>query len=619
MNTIKTNKGPGSGLNLLILLAALLISFCQSASAATYYVSPSGSDSNAGSSTQPFRTVAKGTGIAIAGDTVILKNGTYGNEGFISDGTGDTASTPVSIYKAGTSSAWITVKAENKWGAVLDCGTTSSSSLGCDAYFELGSGTAYWTFDGLVFTRGFYGGIHSNANAHHITVRDCKFEYIGNVNTSMQSGIAAFGGNTSSHDYLIDGNVFHDIGRIGGLPYLNHDHGLYMEAANVTIINNIFYNLNKGWSIQIANGAVNWLIANNTFAFPSAGDGSIMLWNTISNLTIRNNIFYNQSGYAMTRYTANLSGCTIDHNLVYGSSGVLADTSGCSASVNQVGLNPMLVNTSTAPYDFHAKPGGAGIDAGMNLAAVPVDFDGMSRPQGSSTDQGAFEYGYGASTPAPVISGVFTSAVLSNSAVVSWSTDQPSTSYVQYGPGSYTNTTPTDSTLVTSHNVTLSGLAASSLYHFRVGSTNSAGSTTLSTDYTLTTQVTLTVSPGVSNTQVISHIADGAKWKTTIILINLDSVPAPFTVNFWRDNGTAFPISLTGRGPLATVADTIPVGGSRTIETDGTASVLATGWAEVVSAQAIGGTAIFRDQNLGQEAAVPLLFNAGARLLLRSA
>jgi hypothetical protein len=116
--------------------------------------------------------------------------------------------------------------------------------------------------------------------------------------------------------------------------------------------------------------------------------------------------------------------------------------------------------------------------------------------------------------------------------------------------------------------------------------------------------------------QIISHIADGAKWKTTIILVNLDNVPAPFTLNFWRDNGAAFPISLTGRGVLATVTDTIPAGGSRTIESDGTASALSTGWAEVISSQSIGGTAIFRDQNSNQEAAVPLLFSSADRLRL---
>ena len=47
------------------------------------------------------------------------------------------------------------------------------------------------------------------------------------------------------------------------------DHGIYAKGTNATIINNIFYNMNKGWSIQVANGATNWLIANNTFAFSS--------------------------------------------------------------------------------------------------------------------------------------------------------------------------------------------------------------------------------------------------------------------------------------------------------------------------------------------------------------
>src|SRR5262249_44355846 len=51
-------------------------------------------------------------------------------------------------------------------------------------------------------------------------------------------------------------------------------------------------------------------------------------------------------------------------------------------------------------------------------------------------------------------------------------------------------------------------------------------------------------------------------------------------------------------------------------ETDGTASALNTGWAELISSQLIGGTAIFRDQNLRQEAAVPLLYNGGTRLQL---
>ena len=87
-------------------------------------------------------------------------------------------------------------------------------------------------------------------------------------------------------------------------------------------------------------------------------------------------------------------------------------------------------------------------------------------------------------------------------------------------------------------------------------------------------------------------------------------------VNFWKDDGSPFTVTLVDGRKLASVTDTIPVGGSRTIETDGTASTLTTGWTEVLSAQSIGGTAIFRDQTLKQEAAVPMLSSGGTRLVL---
>jgi hypothetical protein len=43
---------------------------------------------------------------------------------------------------------------------------------------------------------------------------------------------------------------------------------------------------------------------------------------------------------------------------------------------------------------------------------------------------------------------------------------------------------------------------------------------------------------------------------------------------------------------------------------------VATGWAEVLSAQQVGGTAIFRLQSSGQEASVPLLSAGGRKVVL---
>jgi hypothetical protein len=215
-----------------------------------------------------------------------------------------------------------------------------------------------------------------------------------------------------------------------------------------------------------------------------------MFWGNNPNITVRNNIFYNPAGYALTRYAATMTGCTIDHNLVYGGSGMISDATGCAQSANQAGPNPQFVNASSAPYDFHVQSGAPGIDAGVNQSTVSADFDGTPRPQGSSTDVGAYEYAATAPPPtstAPVVSGVFVSSITSNSAIVNWSTDQPATSYVQYGTSAYTNTTPTDSTPVTLHSVTLYGLSSSTPYHFAVGSRNATGQLSLSPDSTFST------------------------------------------------------------------------------------------------------------------------------------
>ena len=89
---------------------------------------------------------------------------------------------------------------------------------------------------------------------------------------------------------------------------------------------------------------------------------------------------------------------------------------------------------------------------------------------------------------APVISGVGVSSITSSGAVINWTTDKASSSQVNYGTTmAYGSSSPANSTLVTSHSVTLSGLAASTLYHYQVQSADSAGSLGGSADSTFTT------------------------------------------------------------------------------------------------------------------------------------
>jgi sugar lactone lactonase YvrE len=118
------------------------------------------------------------------------------------------------------------------------------------------------------------------------------------------------------------------------------------------------------------------------------------------------------------------------------------------------------------------------------------------------------------------------------------------------------------------------------------------------------------VLPAAASTKTISHIADGGGWRSTIILMNTDTVPAQYTVSFWTDTGSAYVPPLVSGSP----SGTIPVGGSTILETADTASALSEGWAQVTSNQSVGGTAIFRYDPWGQEASVPLLTSGGTAL-----
>jgi len=369
-------------LHLMVLGSVLLAPAGRSA---TYYVAPDGDDSRAGTLNAPFRTLMQGATVAGPGDTVMVRDGRYGHESAVTGGDGaNFAASPVVLNRSGTPSAWITFQAEHKGAAVLDC------EMVCDSYINL-LNASYIVIQGFVITRGYKEGIHSNDAAHHITLRGNRFEYIANRASATNMGLDGMYTNPNCHDFVIDGNVFHDIGRTNASQL---DHGLYLRGANFTIVNNIFYNIQHGWAIQAAQGLTNVLIANNTFVSLGAEDrgGQILLWNAQSNLTIQNNIWYNPRNYPIVRYFSSVSGCVIDHNMVYGALRLMSDSSGCVVGTNQIGPDPMFVNASAPPYDFHLRPESPAIDAGVIISRITNDVDGLARSQGRSTDLGAYEY-----------------------------------------------------------------------------------------------------------------------------------------------------------------------------------------------------------------------------------
>jgi hypothetical protein len=122
---------------------------------------------------------------------------------------------------------------------------------------------------------------------------------------------------------------------------------------------------------------------------------------------------------------------------------------------------------------------------------------------------------------------------------------------------------------------------------------------------------------GIGN-DIITHVADGGGWKTSITLINLSqSKPAVYTLRFYGDSGAARSFSFEGIGSASILTGTLSAGGSTVIITTGNASPV-TGWAQFDyfgTTDSLAGFAVFINDN-GNEAAVPFESSIGENPVL---
>jgi hypothetical protein len=92
----------------------------------------------------------------------------------------------------------------------------------------------------------------------------------------------------------------------------------------------------------------------------------------------------------------------------------------------------------------------------------------------------------------PAISDVQAIANETN-ATITWTTDIPGDSELEYGTGSYSERTPIDSSLTTTHTVSIANLQPGTTYHYRVISAGEDQFLQMSTDAIFTTTASTTV------------------------------------------------------------------------------------------------------------------------------
>jgi uncharacterized repeat protein (TIGR02543 family) len=86
----------------------------------------------------------------------------------------------------------------------------------------------------------------------------------------------------------------------------------------------------------------------------------------------------------------------------------------------------------------------------------------------------------------PILSNIQATGITINSSTISWTTDDSSNSTVYYGTVS-PDLTKSDSNLVTSHTITLTGLSSNTTYYYQVKSCNNNGYCNTSSTYNFTT------------------------------------------------------------------------------------------------------------------------------------
>jgi hypothetical protein len=362
-----------------------------------YYVSPTGSDSNSGTSAAPFQTIQHAADIVNPGDTVIVEDGIYNG--------GCTALTQtVTVNRGGTSGNFVSFKSANKYGAKLDGGNI------CRDGWVIGNGVSYvriqdFEITGYAASGGTWAdGLQLDCGTcSNINIVGNKIHDVGKICTDTANGQNGIFMN--ANNITVEQNSIYNIGRFapgenGCNPstsyYQNHDHGIYDYRSDRTKIqNNIFYQNVHGWSIQVNPGSsTNLLIINNTFSDPNPyKQGHIICWGTGSmSGYISNNIFYQPNTAAIwDQYCA---GITVNYNLSTNGDKYDQCGSSCASYANDLlNQNPTTIMISP-DTDFHLILGSPAIGAGTSTNAPATDFNGNPRKNPPSI--GAYEWG---STP----------------------------------------------------------------------------------------------------------------------------------------------------------------------------------------------------------------------------
>jgi hypothetical protein len=338
------------------------------------YVSPNGRDTNAGTATSPFRTLARAAKATRPGTTVFVAPGTYSG-GF-----------RTTVH--GSASARIYYVSTTKWGAKIVPVSGSSAKTGWDNrgnYVDIigfhvdGTGSR-WTAG--IYNGGSYDVIRGNW-VHHIA-KNVGCTSAGGSAIGVDAYYRGVKGN-------VIGNLVHDIGPAG----CRYVQGIYISTSGM-VKNNVVYRVAEG-GIHLWHDANDVIISNNTVVASNTGiivGGGDYYFRSggATNVHVSNNIVYdNKMGISEQGQTGTSN--TYRNNLVVQNSTYnwrLKNGLTHSATVSSAPL--FVAYTRTGTPNLRLTSSSPAIGRGSPTHADPVDF--LERPRNYSTgfDIGAYQH-----------------------------------------------------------------------------------------------------------------------------------------------------------------------------------------------------------------------------------
>jgi copper-binding protein NosD len=327
------------------------------------YVSPSGSDDAAGTEASPWRTLSKAISAAVPGDTVVLREGTYGAPG-----------TRTNIEKSGTEGAPITFT-----------GFPGEARPTVKGYVRVVG--SHLRFSGITFDgpTGQVGArTDSNPGGEDVVVAIMYGSDVELSGSEVRNGHWHAGIYVYATDVRLVGNWVHDNGDRSQSSQANLDHGIYWEKGSGLVADNVVEH-NYAYGVHLHPDAGPITVTGNTIV--GNGRGGVLVTENSANNRIVGNVVADNAWYGIRAWSLTGSGNVAENNVLWHNS---EDFSGDGFTLrSNVVADPRFVGAG----DYHLQGSSPAIDRGLSGVGPAFDFEGVSRSRGAAPDAGAYEVG----------------------------------------------------------------------------------------------------------------------------------------------------------------------------------------------------------------------------------